>query len=64
MTPDVVILDYKLPDIDGLETTEQIVSLKLKTRILILTMYANEEYAIRVIRAGAAGFPHQGRLHG
>lgn len=56
LNPDVVILDYKLPDIDGLETTERMVSLKLQTRILILTMYANEEYAIRVVRAGAAGF--------
>ncbi|MCP4678964.1 MAG: response regulator transcription factor [Deltaproteobacteria bacterium] len=56
LKPNVVILDYKLPDIDGLETTEQIVQLKTGARILILTMYANEEYAIRVIRAGAAGF--------
>lgn len=56
LKPDVVILDYSLPDIDGLETTRQIVALNLGTRILILTMYANEEYATRVIRAGAAGF--------
>jgi two-component system, NarL family, invasion response regulator UvrY len=54
--PDVVILDYNLPDQDGLATTEQIMALKLKTHVLVLTMYANEEYAIRVIRAGAAGF--------
>jgi two-component system invasion response regulator UvrY len=56
LKPDVVILDYSLPDIDGLETTRQIVALNLGTRILILTMYANEEYATRVIKAGAAGF--------
>ncbi len=56
LAPDVVILDYSLPDIDGLETTRQIVALNLGTRILILTMYANEEYATRVIKAGAAGF--------
>jgi len=54
--PAVVILDYNLPDQDGLATTEQIQALKLKTHVLVLTMYANEEYAIRVIRAGAAGF--------
>jgi len=56
LKPDVVILDYSLPDIDGLETTRQMVALGLGTRILILTMYANEEYATRVIRAGAAGY--------
>ena len=55
-TPDVVVLDYSLPDLDGLETTRQIVALGLNARVLILTMYANEEYATRVIRAGASGF--------
>jgi two-component system response regulator NreC len=56
LEPDVVVLDFSLPDIDGLETTRQIVALHLPTRIVILTMYTNEEYATRVIRAGASGF--------
>jgi DNA-binding NarL/FixJ family response regulator len=56
LAPDVVVLDYNLPDIDGLETTQQIVTLQQGIRILILTMYANEEYATRLIRAGASGF--------
>ena len=60
LAPDIVLLDFKLPDMDGLEITEQIVALETKTRILILTMYANEEYAIRLIRAGAAGFVIKG----
>jgi DNA-binding NarL/FixJ family response regulator len=54
--PDLIILDYSLPDLDGLETTRQIVALNLGIRILILTMYANEEYATRLIRSGASGF--------
>lgn len=56
LQPNVVVLDYNLPDIDGLEATQQIVELGVKTRVLILTMYGNEEYATRLIRAGASGF--------
>ena len=56
LQPNVVVLDYNLPDIDGLEATQQIVELGVKTRVLILTMYGNEEYATRLIRAGAHGF--------
>ena len=51
-----MVLDYSLPDLDGLETTRQIIALEQGIRVLILTMYANEEYATRLIRAGAAGF--------
>ena len=56
LQPALVILDYTLPDLDGLEVTKQIVALGLRTRVLILTMHANPEYATRAIRAGAAGF--------
>jgi len=54
--PDVIVLDYGLPDLDGLETTRQIVQLSEAPKILILTMHASEEYATRLIRAGASGF--------
>lgn len=54
--PDLVVLDYTLPDLDGLEATKQILALKNGARVLILTMHANEEYATRLIQAGASGF--------
>jgi DNA-binding NarL/FixJ family response regulator len=54
--PDVVLLDYGLPDLDGLETTRQILALERGIKVLILTMYSNEEYATRLIRVGASGF--------
>ncbi|OGQ90433.1 MAG: hypothetical protein A2289_25410 [Deltaproteobacteria bacterium RIFOXYA12_FULL_58_15] len=60
LKPDVLLLDYNLPDADGLAVTEQLTPLNLKTRILILTMYSNEEYAIRLLRAGASGFVVKG----
>ncbi len=64
LTPDIVLLDFKLPDMDGLETTEQIIALKTGVKILILTMYANEEYAIRLIRSGVSGFLIKGAATG
>lgn len=56
LKPDVVILDYGLPDLDGLEATRQITALNTGARVLILTMHSSEEYASRLIRAGASGF--------
>ena len=60
LKPDVVVLDFGLPDMDGLEVTSRITSLGTGARILILTMYASEDYAVRVIRAGASGFVVKG----
>jgi two-component system, NarL family, invasion response regulator UvrY len=60
LKPEVVLLDYSLSDMDGLEATSRIVPMKTGTRILVLTMHASEEYAIRLLRAGAAGFVIKG----
>jgi DNA-binding NarL/FixJ family response regulator len=54
--PDVIIMDLSMPGLDGIETTKQIVSEGLKTRVVILTMHATEEYAARLLHAGAHGF--------
>ncbi len=54
--PDVLLLDISMPVKDGMEATAEIKALQTKTRILVLSMHGNEQYALRVLRAGASGF--------
>lgn len=56
LKPDVLLLDLDMPDIDGLEVTRKLVGSRPDTKILILTMHDHDEYAIRLIQAGALGF--------
>ena len=53
---DVVILDISLPGRNGLEILKQIKTHKPKLPVLILSMYPEEQYAVRVFKAGAAGY--------
>lgn len=53
---DVVVLDISLPGGNGIELIGQIRKQRPETRVLILTVYSEEQYAVRAIRAGAAGF--------
>ncbi len=58
--PDVLLLDITMPVKDGIEATADIVELGLATKILILSMHADEQYALRTLRAGANGFISKG----
>jgi two-component system, NarL family, invasion response regulator UvrY len=53
---DVVVLDISLPGGSGIELIGEIKKERPDTRVLILTVYSEEQYAVRAIRAGAAGF--------
>lgn len=53
---DVVVLDITLPGINGLNVLKQIKDHKAKLPILVLSMHSEEQYALRVIKAGAAGY--------
>ena len=53
---DVVVLDISMPGKNGLEVLKQLKSAKPKLPVLILSMYAEGQYAVRVLKAGASGY--------
>jgi two-component system invasion response regulator UvrY len=53
---DIVVLDISMPGKNGLEVLKELKLLRPKTPVLILTTHAEELYAIRVLKAGAAGY--------
>ena len=54
--PDILILDLSMPGMNGVECIKEIRSRGLSCRILVLTMYDDEEYIKEVMRAGADGY--------
>jgi DNA-binding NarL/FixJ family response regulator len=54
--PDVVLMDIKMAGMNGLEATTRITRDHPGVRVVILSMYANEEYIIQALRAGASGY--------
>ena len=54
--PDVVLMDVRMPGLDGIEATRTIATSGAPSRVLILTTFDLDEYAFSALRAGASGF--------
>ena len=56
LTPDVVLMDIRMPRIDGLEATRRLLARRGAPRVLMLTTFDADEYVYEALRAGASGF--------
>jgi len=56
LSPDVVIMDITMPDLNGIEATKQIKKAMPEVKVLMLTMHENDGYLFQSLRAGASGY--------
>jgi DNA-binding NarL/FixJ family response regulator len=55
-TPDVVVMDVSMPDLNGIEATMQIIESLPKTRVVALSMHSDKRFVMGMLRAGASGY--------
>ncbi|MET7437230.1 response regulator transcription factor, partial [Streptomyces sp. NPDC005568] len=56
LAPDVVLMDIRMPELDGIEATRHITGASPDIRVLVLTTFDLDEYVYEALRAGASGF--------
>ncbi len=64
LSPDVVLMDLNMPGCNGLLATEKIKKTRSKIRVLMLSMYDDEEIVARCLNAGASGYVQKGAEFG
>ena len=56
LEPDVVCMDVRMPDVDGIRATELVLRLPHPPRVLVVTTFSSDDFVLAALRAGAAGF--------
>ncbi|MCI0417204.1 response regulator transcription factor [bacterium] len=55
-TPDIIIMDINMPDLNGIEATRRILKISPRTKVIALSMHSDKRYVTRALQAGAIGY--------
>jgi DNA-binding NarL/FixJ family response regulator len=56
LTPDIIVMDTVMPDLNGIEATRQIIAANPNIKIIALSMYSDKQFVVEMLKAGASGY--------